>query len=185
MKPSPGLKIHKPGLDYGMLAAKPISTPMDYTTHLSKDSGTPLASTSEYRRIVGRLLYLTNTRPEICYAVSRLSQFLDCAIDKHFQAALRVLRYLKGAPAMGLFFSSITDLTLSEFSNSDWGTCLDSRRSITGYCFFLGTSIISWKRKRQDTVAASSYEAEYRALASATREAQWLRYMMKELQIDQ
>ncbi|XP_016195996.1 uncharacterized protein LOC107637059 [Arachis ipaensis] len=171
--------------DYGMLDAKPASTPMDYTTHLSKKFGTLLASNSEYRRIIGRLLYLTNTKSEIAYAVSKLSQFLDCATDKNFEAALRVLKYLKGALAKGLFFSATTDFTPSGFSDSDWATCSDSRRSVTGHCFFLGTSIISWKSKKQDTVAASSCEAEYRALASATKDAQWLAYMMKELQIEQ
>ncbi|MED6131213.1 hypothetical protein PIB30_117115 [Stylosanthes scabra] len=136
--------------DYGMDNAKPASTPMEYTTPLSKNSGTPLSSNSEYRRIIGRLLYLTNTKPEICYAVGKLSQFLDCATDKHFEAALRVLRYLKGVPAKGLFFSAATDLTLSGFSDSDWGTCPDSRKSITGYCFFLGTYIVSWKSKKTE-----------------------------------
>ncbi|XP_025682605.1 uncharacterized mitochondrial protein AtMg00810-like [Arachis hypogaea] len=171
--------------DYGMLTTKLISDPMDYTTHLSKDSRTPLASTSAYCRIVRRLLHLTNTRPEICYAMSKLSEFLDSATDKYFQVALRVLRYLKGAPSMGLFFSLFIDLTPFDFSDSDWRACLNSRRSIIGYCFFLGTSIISYKSKKQDTISASSCEAEYRTLALETREAQWLRYMMKELQIDQ
>ncbi|MED6196234.1 hypothetical protein PIB30_117723 [Stylosanthes scabra] len=153
--------------DYGMTNAKSISTPMDYTTHISKHSRTPLAATLEYRRLIGRLLYLTNSRLEICFAVAKLCQFLDCATDKHFEAGLRILKYLKGAP------------------DSDWSSCLDSRRSISGYCFFLGSSIISWKSKKQNTVAASSCEAEYRALASATREAQWLTYMLKELHINQ
>ncbi|XP_016185785.1 uncharacterized protein LOC107627466 [Arachis ipaensis] len=101
------------------MKAKAISTPMDYTSKLTKNTRTPLSSTSEYRRLIGRLLYLTNTRPDICYAVGRLSQFLECATDKHFEAAIRVLRYLKNEPALGLFFSSQTDLEPTSFSDSD------------------------------------------------------------------
>ncbi|XP_072066590.1 secreted RxLR effector protein 161-like [Arachis hypogaea] len=144
-----------------------------------------LASNSEYHRIIGRLLYITNTKPEISYVVSKLSQFLDCATDKHFEAALRVLKYAKGAPTKELFFSATTDFTPSGFSDSDWATCPYSRRSVTRYYFFLGTSIIYWKSNKQDTITTSSCEAEYRALASATKEAQWLAYMMKKLQIEQ
>ncbi|XP_072060313.1 uncharacterized mitochondrial protein AtMg00240-like [Arachis hypogaea] len=109
---------------------------MNYTVPLSKDSGTPLSSISEYRKLVGKLLYLTNTRSEIGYAVGKLSQFLDCATDKHFEAAIRVLRYLKGAPALGLMFSAHSDLEPTGYSDSDWGTYSDSRRSISGYYFF-------------------------------------------------
>ncbi|XP_016204551.1 uncharacterized protein LOC107645053 [Arachis ipaensis] len=156
---------------------------MDYTVPLSKNSGTPLSSTSEYRKLVGKLLYLTNTRPEIGYAVGKLSQFLDCPTDKHFEAAIRVLRYLKGAPALGLMFSAHSDLEPAGYSDSDWGTCSDSKRSISGYCFFLGTSIVSWKSKKQNTVASSSCEAKYRILAMATREAQWLTYILQDLKV--
>ncbi|MED6133630.1 hypothetical protein PIB30_116809 [Stylosanthes scabra] len=163
--------------------AKPVSTPMDYTIKLARNSGTPLALNSEYRRLIGRLLYLTNTRPEIGYAVGKLSQYLDCPTNLHFEAALRVLKYLKTASGTSLWFSVETDLEPTGFSDSDWGTCPDTRRSILGYCFFIGTSIVSWKSKKQHTVASSSCEAEYRALAVATREAQWMTYVLEDLRI--
>ncbi|XP_016191472.1 uncharacterized protein LOC107632288 [Arachis ipaensis] len=156
---------------------------MDYTSKLTKNTGTSLSSTSEYRRLIGRLLYLTNTRPDICYAVEKLSQFLECATDKHFEAAIRILRYLKNELVLGLFFSSQTDLEPIDFSDSDWGTCSDTRRSVSGHCLFIGTSIVSWKSKKSSTVAVSSCEAEYRALAMATREAQWITYILEDLQV--
>lgn len=167
--------------DAGVLGSKPCSTPMEHTLRLQKDSGTPLADVTSYRRLVGRLLYLTHTRPDICFAVSQLSQFLHSPTSAHFDAAIRVLKYLKSSPATGLFFSANNDLKLKGFSDSDWGTCLDTRRSITGFCFFLGSSLISWKSKKQATVSKSSSEAEYRALAQATCEAQWLIYLLKDL----
>ncbi|XP_052117781.1 uncharacterized protein LOC127747676 [Arachis duranensis] len=121
---------------------------------------------SEYRRLVGRLLYLTNTRPDIGYAVGRLSQFLECATDKHFEAAIRVLKYLKNEPALRLMFSSQTDLEPTGFSDSDWGT-----------------AIVSWKSKKRNIVAMSLCEVEYRALAMATREAQWITYILEDMQV--
>ena len=91
------------------------------TVKLSKDDGQPLTDASVYRRLVGQLLYLTNTRPDISYAVSHLSQFLSKPMESHYQAALRVLRYLKGSPGHGLFFPMSSKLQLKAFSNSNLG----------------------------------------------------------------
>ncbi|GAU38555.1 hypothetical protein TSUD_320270 [Trifolium subterraneum] len=167
--------------DTGLLAAKPCSTPMQPQIQLHKGSGILLSDPTAYRRLIGRLLYLTHTRPEISYAVSKLSQFLDSPTDAHMLAGLHILRFLKNHPGQGLFFSSSSSLTLKGFSDSDWGACPDTRRSTTGFCFFLGSSLISWKSKKQTVVSRSSSEAEYRALAQATCEGQWLLYLLQDL----
>ncbi|XP_072085132.1 secreted RxLR effector protein 161-like [Arachis hypogaea] len=150
---------------------KPATTPLDYTVKLSREKGEPLKDHLSYRKLVGRLLYLANTRLDISHAVGKLSQFLDCPTTQHMQEAHHVLRYLKGAPTAGLFFTSEVNYNLIGFSDSDWAACPDTRKSISAYCFYLGNSLISWKSKRQLTMASSSSETEYRALASATREA--------------
>ena len=157
--------------DTGLLAAKPCSTPMDPTLKLHKSSSVPLSDPTVYRRLVGRLLYLTHTRLDICYVVGRLSQYLQSPTDIHMQAAQHTLKYLKGNAGKGLFFYSSSSTSLTGFSDSDWRACLDTRRSITSLCFFLGTSLISWKSKKQSIVPISSSEAEYRALAQASCEA--------------
>ncbi|WVZ04925.1 hypothetical protein V8G54_018271 [Vigna mungo] len=171
--------------DEGYLNSKPVSTPCDYHTKLSTNSGQPLndAASSSYRRLIGRLLYLTNTRPDISFAVQQLSQFLSNPSTDRQQAASRILRYLKGSPGKGIFFPSNNIIQLKGFNNSDWAGCIDTRRSITGYSIYLGSSLISWKSKKQATVSKSSSEVEYRAFATPTCEIQWLTFLLQDLQV--
>jgi len=169
--------------DVALLNSKLSSTPMDPSLRLHQDSSAPLDDPLPYRRLVGRLIYLTNTRPDIVFATQQLSQFMGAPTHSHFQAALRVVRYLKSCPGKGLFFRRSSSLHLLGFSDADWATCVDTRRSITGYCFFIGSSLVSWKTKKQSTISRSSSKAEYRALASATCELQWLIYLFRDLHI--
>ncbi|XP_020233066.1 uncharacterized protein LOC109813314 [Cajanus cajan] len=156
--------------DSGLIGCKTTSTPMDDSLRLHQDSSEPLADPLSYIWLVGRLIYLTSTRPDIVFTTQQLSQFMVAPTQTHFQAALRVIRYLKGCPGKGLFFSHQSSTNLLGFSDADWAMCVDTRRSITGYCFFIGNSLVSWKAKKQSTVSRSSVEAEYMALASATCE---------------
>ena len=133
--------------DAGLLGAAPVDTPMEKGLKLSEKSDL-LKDPGKYRRLIGRLIYLTVSRPDITYAVHVLSRFMNQPRKLHWDAALRVVRYLKGAPGQGLFFSSISDLKLRAYCDSDWAGCPVTRRSTTGYCVFLGPSLISWKSKR-------------------------------------
>ncbi|XP_026428690.1 uncharacterized protein LOC113324597 [Papaver somniferum] len=104
------------------------------------------------------LNYLTITRPDISHAVHIVSQFMSAPRSTHFAAVLRILRYLKGTLYQGLQFSSKFDFTLRAYSYSDWAGDVTNRRSITGYCMFLGDSFISWRSKKQTIVSRSSAE---------------------------
>ena len=167
----------------GMLGCKPISTPMIPNLHLSIDEGTPIDNPEMYRSLVGRLMYLTITRPDITYAVNRLCQFSSAPKSPHLQAVYRVLQYIKRTIGQGLFYSTSADLTLKGFADADWNSCRDSRRSTSGLSMFLGDSLISWRSQKQDTVSCSSAEAEYRALSQASKEMVWLIKLVNDLKV--
>nr|XP_028960130.1 uncharacterized protein LOC114825561 [Malus domestica] len=175
------LDIHD---EAGLLSAKPANFPMEENLKLSPTEGQILHDASKYRRLVGKLIYLTITKPEISYAVHVLSQYMQQPRKPHLDAVHRLLRYLKGAPGQGLLFPSNGDLNLAGYCDADWARCSITRRSITGYCIFLGGALVSWKTKKQTTVSRSSAEAEYRAMASATCELTWMKYLLADLQVD-
>nr|CAN70361.1 hypothetical protein VITISV_033646 [Vitis vinifera] len=165
----------------GLTDSKNVDTPVELNAHLTPSRGKPLSNPSLYRRLVGNLVYLTVTRPDISYAVHQVSQYLSAPRSTHYAAVLRILRYLKGTIFHGLFYSAQSPLVLRAFSDADWAGDPTDRRSTTGYCFLLGSSLISWRSKKQTFVARSSTEAEYRALADTTSELIWLRWLLKDL----
>ena len=171
--------------DACMLRSKPVSTPIDYVVRQHQQSSSPLDDTkaSSYCRLIGRLIYLTNTRLDVTYAVQHLSQFVAHPSSTHQQAAYRILRYLKAALGSGVFFFASSIFQLKAFSDSDWAGCIYTRWSITDYSVYLDSSLISWKSKKQATVSRSSSEVEYCALASATCELQWLTHLLHDFGI--
>ncbi|KAL0311425.1 UNVERIFIED_CONTAM: Retrovirus-related Pol polyprotein from transposon RE1 [Sesamum angustifolium] len=121
---------------------------------LHANCGTPLPDPGKYRRLVGYLLYLGFTRPDISYSVQQLSQFLTRPCEAHGKAVLHVVRYLKRTPTKGLFLPSKCSFELRAYCDADWASCSDSRRSLTGFCIFFGDALISWKTKKQSTIFA-------------------------------
>jgi len=134
--------------DIGMLDSFPAPTPMAQTSCL-QHIGQLLDpdEASSYRRLIGRLIYLTNMRPDISFSVNNLSQFVAAPTPSHKQAVFRVLRYLKNSLGNGLFFPINTPIELKAYSDSDWATCPETRKSITRFSIYLGQSLISWKSK--------------------------------------
>ncbi|KAG7537225.1 Leucine-rich repeat [Arabidopsis suecica] len=167
----------------GLLGCKPSSIPMDPSVKFSKETGGDFVDAKAYRRLIGRLMYLQITRPDIAFAVNKLSQFSEAPRQAHQRAVMKILHYIKGTIGLGLFYSSKAELQLQVFADADFQSCKDTRRSTNGYCMFLGSSLISWKSKKQQVVSKSSAEAEYRALSFATDELLWLDHFFKELQV--
>ncbi|KAJ0787642.1 putative RNA-directed DNA polymerase [Helianthus annuus] len=167
----------------GLAECRPLSTPVSSGRQLSRHSGDPLSDPTLYRSTVGALQYLVLTRPEIAYAVSKVSQFLQTPTDRHWVAVKRILRYLRGTISHGLCIRRSDVFDLHAYSDADWAGCPDDRRSTTGYCIFLGPNLISWSSKKQHTVARSSTEAEYRALAHTAAEIRWIISVLQELHV--
>ncbi|KAJ4812357.1 Retroelement pol polyprotein-like [Rhynchospora pubera] len=165
----------------GLLGAKPAAFPIEQNHQLLNATGLPLDDPEQYRRIVGRLIYLTITRPELCYSVHVLAQFMQSPLQAHYDAAIRVLRYLKGNPGQGVVLRADSDLRLYAYCDSDWASCPLTRRSLTWYFVMLGQSPISWKTKKQHNVSRSSAEAEYRSMATTACEFTWLKSLLQFL----
>ena len=127
----------------GLLASKHANVPIDQTAKFRSSMGEDVPDPSLYRRIIGKLLYLTLTRPNICYSVHKLSQFMSSTKIPHLQAAYKVLKYLKKTPGQGLFLFASSKLRLKAYCDADWAACPDTRRSVSGFYVFLGDSLIS------------------------------------------
>ncbi|XP_037496000.1 secreted RxLR effector protein 161-like [Jatropha curcas] len=136
------------------------------TPSLSKTMGTLLSSVNEYRQIVGALQYITLTRPDITFSFNKLAQFMHCATTEHWHACKCLLRYLRQTSSHGLLLQRDSSFVLHCYSDSDWAGCPNDRRSTGGYLIYLGTNLVSWSSKKQPTVARSSTESEYKALAT-------------------
>lgn len=127
----------------GMSDATISPIPMVKGLKLSKDTGPLFSDPQFYRSIVGGFQYLTVTRPDICFAVNRVCQFMQAPTQQHWQAVKKLLRYVKGTSSYGLVFTKPTSFSITSYCDSDWGADFDDRRSTTGFCIFLGDNLIS------------------------------------------
>lgn len=145
----------------GVSLFKSVVTPLPLNMKLSSLDGDLLVDPTLYRSLVGKLHFLTNTRPDLSYTVQSLSQFMQAPRTSHWKALMHTLNYVYTTCGQGIVLKGDSKLVLQAFSDSDWASCVDSRRSVTGYVLLLGNSPISWKSKKQHTVSKSSSEAEY------------------------
>lgn len=168
-------------LEFGMTKAKPLHLPMDIKLKLTADMGDVLPNPSTYQRLIGKLIYLTITRPDIAFSVQILTQYMQKPTTVHMQNAKRLLRYISGTVTQGILLASSSAAQLTAYCDSDWAGCVSTRKSTSGFCIFLGDSPISWKTKKQTVVARSSAEAEYRSMALTACEVTWLSSLLHDL----
>ncbi|XP_025980644.1 uncharacterized mitochondrial protein AtMg00810-like [Glycine max] len=164
---------------------KSTTSPMNQKEKFSKDDGADKVDEMHNRSLIGCLMYLTVTRPDILFAVSILSRFMHCASEVHLQAGKRVVRYVKDTLDYGIMYFHSHNFKLHGYSNSDWASCIDDMRSTSGYCFSFGFGVFSWCSKKQEVVAQSTAEVEYVAVVAAVNQALWIRKIMTYLHMKQ
>ncbi|KAG7543347.1 Reverse transcriptase RNA-dependent DNA polymerase [Arabidopsis thaliana x Arabidopsis arenosa] len=171
----------------GKLGAKPAKTPLedDYKANRKGElDNKPFEDVTQYRRLVGKLIYLTITRPDICFAVNVVSQHMQAPTLHHWNMVNRILKYLKGAPGQGIWMGCNKNTELVGYCDADYAGDTKDRRSTTGYCTFIGGNLVTWRSKKQKVVSLSSAEAEYRAMRKLTTELMWLKALLKDFGID-
>ncbi|XP_015159893.1 uncharacterized mitochondrial protein AtMg00810-like [Solanum tuberosum] len=180
--------------ELGLGGCKPTLTPLEQNQKLTSleydqqcgglENDPHLPNVRGYQMLIGKLLYLTLTRPDIAYSVQTLSQFMQDPKKSHLEVAHRVVRYLKNEPGLGVLMHAEGKGILTVFCDADWARCPNSRRSVTGYTVKLGQSLISWKSKKQNTVASCLAESEYRSMALTVSELIWLIDLFKCVGVD-
>jgi hypothetical protein len=155
---------------YGMVSYKPISVPLNQNGKLSADAGEVLEDATLYRKIVGSLIYMTITRPDLNYTVGLESQFMQVPRKPHLDGVKHTLRYVSAIVDYGLFYKASTELQVHGYIDADWAGSISDKRSTSDVMFSFGSVIVTWSSKKQPIVALSSIEAEYRGAAMAACE---------------
>jgi len=165
---------------FDMSDLSPQPTPISTSTALDEDLDGEAVDQKEYRSMIGSLLYLTATRPDIQFGVCLCARYQASPRTSHRQVVKRIFRYLKFTPEFGLWYSADSSLVLVGFSDADFGGCRLDRKSTSGTCQFLGTSLVSWSSRKQASVALSSTEAEYVAAASCCSQILWMKQTLQD-----
>ena len=166
---------------FGMDKSNSVHNPIVPGFKLMKDEGGVKVDKTYYKQVVGSLMYLTATRPDMMFVVSLISRYMENPTELHLQAAKRVLRYLQGTTEFGIFYRKGGDDELVTYTDSDHAGDLDERKSTSGYVFLLSSGAISWSSKKQPIVSLSSTEAEFIAAASCACQAVWLKRVLGKL----
>jgi hypothetical protein len=166
---------------FRMMDCKAMPTPMVTNLKLLSDTSSKTVDATMYRQMIGSLIYLTNTRPDICFAVNTLSQYMVESRRVHLIATKHVMRYLKGTIDYGLRYASDCEISLQGFTDSDWVGSVADWKSTFGCCFSMELVMMSWFSGKQTSVALSTTEAEYIAICSSRNEAMWFRKLLAGL----
>jgi hypothetical protein len=146
--------------------SKPMGTPMVTGCKLRKDDDSPDVDQSSYRSMIGSLLYITTSRPDIMHVVGMVGRYQAAPKQSHLQDVKRIFRYLKETMTYGLWYPRNQNLQLTAYSDADWANCVDESKSTSGGAFFLGDSLVAWLSKKKGSISLSTTEAEY--IASVT-----------------
>lgn len=167
--------------EVGMLDCKPVDTPIMQNYKSVEHTDSIPEDKENYQKLVGKLIYLSHTRPDIAYAVSVASQFMHSPKQEHMELVTRIIRYLKGSPGRGVMYKNNGNLDVCGYTDADWAGSQVDRRSTSGYFTFVGGNLVTWRSKKQNVVALSSAEAEFRGMTKGMCELLWIQKLMIEL----
>ncbi|XP_028127274.1 uncharacterized protein LOC114323795 [Camellia sinensis] len=169
--------------EIGILRGRPCDTPLELGQKLSEDQEGDLVDRERYQRLVGKLIYSSHSRPDIVIVMSMVSQLMHAPKTSHLEAVMRILRYLKSSPEKGLYFSKHDHLSVEAFTNANWVGLVTDRRLTSGYCTFVGGNLVTWRNKKQNVVAKSSAETEFRVMVQHVCELLWIKLLLGDLGI--
>ncbi|KAJ9562397.1 hypothetical protein OSB04_007557 [Centaurea solstitialis] len=178
-----GKYVHEMLKKFDLTSCTPMKTPMAPPLSLDKDSKGKPVDVTLYRGMIGSLLYLTASRPDIMYSTCLCARYQAEPKESHLTAVKRIFRYLKGTPNMGLWYSKDSGFDLTAYSDSDFAGCKIDRKSTTGGCHLLGGKLVSWTSKKQNSVSTSTAEAEYVAARICCAQVLWLRNQLQDYDI--
>jgi transposase InsO family protein len=170
---------------FGLEASKPASTPMSTTTKLCPDNSGKSIDPKLYRSMIGSLLYLTASRPDIACSVGMCARFQANPKESHLVAVKRIIRYVHGTTDLGLWYSCESNVVLVGYSDADWAGNVEDRKSTSGGCFYVGTNLVAWLSKKQASVSLSTAEAEYIAAGSCCTQLLWMKQMLSDFGMSQ
>ena len=162
---------------------KPMATPMHPSNHLSKDELGKKVDQTLYRGMIGSLLYLTASRPDILFSVCLCARFQADPRESHLIAVKRIMRYLAGTTDLCLMFEKGKNFRLMGYCDADYAGDRIERKSTSGGCHFLGGNLVSWSSKRQSSIALSTAEAEYMSAASCCSQTLWIKYQLEDYSV--
>nr|GEW83657.1 uncharacterized mitochondrial protein AtMg00810-like [Tanacetum cinerariifolium] len=163
-----------------MESCDPVGTPMEIKDKLDLDqNGTPVDAT-KYRSMIGALMYLTSSRPDIVHATCLCARYQTKPTEKHLKEAKRIFRYLWGTVNTGLCYTKDSGFELTGFSDVDYAGCKDTFKSTSSEAQFLGEKLVSWSSKKQDCMALSTTKAEYVSLSACCAQVLWMRTQLTD-----
>ncbi|GJT49307.1 retrovirus-related pol polyprotein from transposon TNT 1-94 [Tanacetum coccineum] len=165
---------------YGMETCDPVGTPMETKVKLDLDQNGTLVDATKYRSMIGALMYLTSSRPDIVHATCLCSRYQAKPTEKHLKEVKRIFRYLWGTVNMGLRYTKDSGFELTGLSDADYAGCKDTFKSTSGGAQFLGEKLVSWSLKKQDCTVLSTAEAEYMSLSACCAQVLWMRTQLTD-----
>ena len=169
--------------EIGLLVCKLAKTLIEPNLKLQTAKVKDVRDRERYKRLVGRLIYLSHTRPSIAFVVSMVSQFMNSPGPNHFDAVYKILRYLRGTPGKGLIFKKRDHLQVEAYIDADWARSIADKCSTSCYCTFVGGNLVTWQSKKQNVVARSNVEANFKVVAHEIYEVLWIKRLLDDLKM--